>query len=60
MSLATIFSGEVDAADVFFLFAVIIGILAAIAYAMTAPITRWAPVFGWAAFSCFAFGMLLL
>ena len=58
---ADIASGEVDTADIFFLFAVILGVVAAIAYATRrADAVVWAPVLGWLGFACAALAWLVL
>jgi hypothetical protein len=59
--IADIASGEVDTADLFFLFAILLGVLAAILYAvLEARITRWAPVALSLAVTCVAVGFLVL
>ena len=59
--IADIFSGEVDAADVFFLIATLLAVAAAFLYAARRPDTVvWAPVAGWLGAACAFFGFLLL
>lgn len=60
-------SGNLNAADIFFLLGVIFGFIAALLTAAAAtprtPASRvpsYASVFGWAAVGCIAFGFLLL
>jgi len=59
--IAQIIDSKIDTADIFFLFAFILALVAAILYAVrTAEITRWAPVAGWlgASFAFLAFWVL--
>jgi len=70
--LAQIIEGEVDTADVFFLLATILAVLAAILYALGTRVVAhddhthrvssavWGPVLGWAAVACFAFAWFVL
>ena len=59
--LADIASGNLDAADVFFLIATIVAVLAAVLYAVTEPrALRWAPVALSLAVAGIAFGLLQL
>jgi hypothetical protein len=62
-------SGQLDAADVFFLIGAILALVAALFFAAVAarvdpPATRtvgvWAPVFGWLGVACTAFALMLL
>ena len=59
--LADIFTGEVDAADVFFLIATILAVVAAgLAWSTRADALRHATPVGWLSVACLAFGFLLL
>lgn len=61
MMLADIASGEVDWADIFFLIAVILAVIAALAYASRrTDALPWAPVLLSLAVACISFGWLLL
>jgi len=68
-----IWSGNIDTADLFFLLSTILAVVAAVLYAMaTRPVVAhgdhvhrnnisvWAPVAGWLALACLAFGWLVL
>jgi len=56
-----IWQGNVNLADVFFLFATILAVLAAIAYAVVSvPAARWAPVLLSLAVGCGMFAWLVL
>jgi hypothetical protein len=58
--IAEIASGEVDTADLFFLFAVILAAVATVLCAVTSAITRWAPVALSAAVAFASAGWLVL
>jgi hypothetical protein len=63
--IADIASGNVDAADIFFVVAVILAVLAALVSVPRRTNTAsvllvWAPVLGWLALASTAFALLLL
>lgn len=56
-----LWSGNLNAADIFFLLATILAVVAALlAAAATHPVSRFYPVAGWIAVAFLAFGWLIL